>query len=226
MSQAEFEKSHAGEMAGRVVDPLSSIRPGASRARPASNLRGVGVAILVMALSAPLFAEVQIERTFLPLNASPSSFAIGLPGGVNFCFDPVRGGVSYAWTGDFLDISSVRPGPGKFITAAKLPGPVVYRETGAAPLRRGDPARQPRVEFNGYSLREDAVEFRYTVDGVVVREEVRAAAGGNGLVLRFQIEGGTDAKWWHVTEGGPPVELKREAGGALLLEVPFKRETK
>jgi len=39
-------------------------------------------------------AEVQIERTFLP-DAHASSFAFGLPGGVNFCYDPVRGGVNY-----------------------------------------------------------------------------------------------------------------------------------
>ena len=43
-------------------------------------------------------AEVQIERTHMP-EAHASSFAFGLPGGVNFCYDPVRGGVNYAWTG-------------------------------------------------------------------------------------------------------------------------------
>ena len=174
--------------------------------------------------SVHLRAEVQIERTYLP-DAGPSSFAIGLPGGVNFCFDPVRGGVSYAWTGAFLDIGPVRPGPGKFLKPAQPLGPLVYRETGVAPLRRGDPSRAPVLEFAGYTLREDAVEFRYTVDGSLVREEIRARPGG-GLIRRFHIEGGSDARWWHVADGRPPAELKRESGGALVLEVPFAKEAK
>ena len=165
---------------------------------------------------------VQIERTLLPFGAAPSSFAIGLPGGVNFCFDPVRGGVSYAWTGDFLDIAPVRPGMGKRIAEAGLLGPVVYREDGPAPLRRGDPARPPIIEFKGYALRDDAVEFRYTLDGLPVREEVRARTGGGGLTRRFHIEGGTDAKWWYVTDGKPAVALTPAPGGTLTLEVAFQ----
>jgi hypothetical protein len=177
------------------------------------------VSLLLGATS--LRAEVQIERIVMPLDAAPSSFAIGLPGGINFCFDPVRGGVSYIWTGGFLDLSPARPGPGKFISAVKLLGPVVYREAGAAPLRRGDPARVPVVEFAGYTLREDAVEFRYTIDGVLVREEIRARADGAALTRRLRIEGGADATWWHVVEGKPASELKREPNGAFTLELPI-----
>ncbi len=180
---------------------------------------------VTLACAPTLRAEVQIERAFLP-DATPSSFAIGLPGGASFCFDPVRCAVSYAWTGGFLDLSPTRPGPGKFINAAKLLGPVVYQETGATPLRRGDPAKAPVVEFAGYTLRADAIEFRYTVDGQAVREEIRAYAGGAGLTRRFTIEGGADAKWWHVVDGRPPAELKRETTGAFVLEVPFGKAAK
>lgn len=187
---------------------------------------GTVLALLASLACASLRAEVQIARLFLPLDASPSSFAIGLPGGVNVCFDPVRGAVSYAWTGDFIDVVAARPGPGKFIQPAKLPGPVVYQETGVAPLRRGDPTRTPVVEFTGYTLKSDAVEFRYTVDGVLVREEVRAAAQGAGLIRRFTIAGGSDAKWWHVVEGRPPTELKREGRDTFVLELPFGKAAK
>lgn len=171
-------------------------------------------------------AEVLIERLFLPLEATPSSFAIGLPGGVNFCFDPVRSAVSYAWTGGFLDLTPARPGTGKFIYPAKLLGPVVHRETGLAPLRRGDSSRVPTVEFAGYTLRDDAIEFRYTIDGALVREEVRARADGQALIRKFRIEGGHDAKWWYAVEGKPAVELARDAGGALVLEVVFAKEAR
>jgi hypothetical protein len=164
-------------------------------------------------------------RGFLP-DAAPSSFAIALPGGVNFCFDPVRAGVSYAWSGDFIDLSEMRPGAGKFIKAAKLLGPVRYQEAGIAPLRRGDPSRVPVVEFTGYSLRDDSIEFRYTIDGAPVREEIRARPGGGGLIRRFHIEGNADAKWWHVVDGAPATELKREAGGTFVQEIVFAKGAK
>jgi hypothetical protein len=190
-------------------------------------LKMTGLAIVLsIAAVVILRAEPQIERTCLPFDAAPSSFAIGLPNGVNFCFDPVRGGLSYAWTGGFLDVTPVRPGPGKFISAAKLLGSLVYRESGAAPLRRGDPARVPIIEFTGYTLRADAVEFRYTIDGALVREEVSAQPGGTGLVRRFRIEGGNDAKWWHVANGRPPVEVRRETDDALVLEVAFQKDAR
>lgn len=182
-------------------------------------LRVVAITALVGA-AVGARSEVQIERGFLP-DAAPSSFAIGLPGGMNFCWDPVRGALSYAWSGDFLDLGPMRPGTGKFIKPAKPLGPIFYRETGIAPLRRGDPTRAPAVEFTGYALRDDAIEFRYTIDGTPVREEIRARAGG-GLIRRFHIEGGTDARWWHVAEGQPAVELKRERGGTFALEIAAK----
>ena len=190
-----------------------------------TDLRGI-LLIGLLACSALLRAEVQVERGYLP-DAGPSSFAIGLPGGVNFCFDPVRGGVSYAWTGGFIDLTPMRPGgAAKFIKPAVPLGPIVYREHGAAPLRRGDPGRTPVVEFAGYTLRADAIEFRYTVDGALVHEEIRAQPGGHGLTRRFTIEGGGDARWWHVADGRPATELKRAAGGAFVLEVAFTPEAK
>ena len=122
--------------------------------RPARSAIPRIVGLFALALHAPHLlsaqpalapGEVQIERVMLP-DARAGSFAFGLPGGVNVCYDPVRGGVNYAWSGGFLDIADVRP-VNKLIKAAKVLGPVVYRETGASPLRRGDAAREPVVEF-------------------------------------------------------------------------------
>jgi hypothetical protein len=174
-------------------------------------------------LPATAQADVQIDRIFMPHNASPSSFAIGLPGGISFCWDPLRCAVSYVWTGGFIDASPARPGIGKFIEAVKLLGPIVYQESGSVPLRRVDPAREPVVEFTGYTLKSDAIEFRYTVDGLSVREEIRARADGRALVRRLQIAGGADARWWHAVAGRPAQELKADATGALVLELPLGR---
>lgn len=194
---------------------------GGSKTRPTPSLRRL-LALSVL-LAAAARAEVLVERTIMPLGAGPSSFAIGLPGGMNFCFDAVRGGLDYAWTGGFVDLTNVRPGLGKLITPVKLLGPVVYQEHGPASLRRGDPTRVPVVEFRGYTLRDASVEFRYTVDGILVREEITARAGSPGLTRRFTIEAaGADSRWWHVIEGQPATELSRDASGAFVLEHVFK----
>ena len=180
-------------------------------------------AFLLACLAACAHADVRVERGYLPHGAAPSSFAIALPGGVNFCFDPVRGGVSYVWTGGFLDLSPMRPGPGKFIQPAVLEGPLVHREEGVAPLRRGDPAKVPEVVFTGYALRDDAIEFRYTVDGVPVREEVRVKVDGRALVRRMHFAAGKDASWWRVINGRPPERLAPGADGMITLEIPLGR---
>lgn len=186
-----------------------------------ASLRLTGLLACLVFLPAAVRAEVLIDRIFMPHGASPSSFAIGLPGGVSFCFDPLRGAVSYVWKGGFIDATPARPGLGKFIDAVKLLGPIVYQETGAAPLRRDPPDRVPVVEFTGYTLHADAVEFRYTVDGQPVREEIRLRADGGALVRTLHVPGGGDARWWHVVNGQPAQALTRVAGGALRLELPL-----
>ena len=168
-------------------------------------------------------AEVQIERTFLP-DAHASSFAFGLPGGVNFCFDPVRGGVNYAWTGGFLDLTNVRP-VNKLIKAATLLGPIVYRETGFAPLRHGDALRVPVVEFKGYTLRDAAVELRYTVDGVLVKEEIAARPDRGALVRTFHVENSAGEKWFYVPDGELPTSLTLESSGSFTLTSSFGKAT-
>lgn len=165
-------------------------------------------------------AEVQIERTFLP-DAHASSFAFGLPDGVNVCYDPVRGGVNYAWTGGFLDITNVRP-VNKLVKAAVPLGPIVYREGGTSPLRRGDALRPPVVEFKGYTLQAAAVELRYTVDGVLVRETLSALPRGAGLRRHFQVERtAADSTWFYAVDGRPAVALTRDATGGFTLDLPF-----
>jgi hypothetical protein len=177
--------------------------------------------------SAPLSAqpalapgEVLVERVMLP-DARAGSFAFGLPGGVNVCYDPVRGGVNYAWTGGFLDVANVRP-VNKLIKPAVLLGPVVYRETGPAPLRRGEATREPVLEFRGYTLRAAFVELRYTVDGTPVAETITALPNAAGLKRTFRFDrSGEDAKWFYVVAGQPAAALTRDASGAFTIETLF-----
>ncbi len=163
-----------------------------------------------------LAGELQIARTVMA-DAAPSSFAIGFPNGNSFCWDPVRGGLSYAWSGGFADLTPTWPEVGKFVKPAKLLGEVRYRETGSAPLRRGDPLRRPEIAFKGYRLDDAAIEFRYTIDGVLVREQV-TSPDRKRIVRRFQIEAGdSDSRWWYVPgtiDGAPLVSPRGERDGA------------
>lgn len=184
-------------------------------------------AALLLLVAAPLSAqptltsdEVLIERTMLP-DSHASSFAFGLPGGISFCYDPIRGGLNYVWTGGFIDLANVRP-VNKLIKSAALVGTVVYRETGPAPLRRSDPTRVPTVVFKGYTLRPASVELRYTVDGAAVTEDIHVRRDRSGLTRTFRFDASaSDATWFHVVTGRPATALTPAGSGVFTLDVPF-----
>lgn len=197
------------------------------------------VAILFSCLAMNARAELLVERTVMP-GAAPSSFAVGFPNGISFCYDPVRGGIDYVWRGGFIDLTSVRPGPGKLIKPVELRGSILYRENGPAPLRRGDNQRLPEIKFKGYSLQEDAITFRYTVDGTPVEEEVRLRKGGDSLIRYFRVQDAArDSRWWYLpgtTEGTAWTAIggQRETNGfhftlerqeEFSLELPLSRQS-
>ncbi len=161
------------------------------------------------AASPPASPDVLIERGYLP-EAKPNAFAIGFSNGVGFCYDPVRGGLNYVWTGGFVDATPIRPGMGKNLGPVTLPGPVVFRERGEAPLRIGDPTRKAETRLVGYELGEDRIEFIYTVGDVEVREQIRPRDGG-GLVRHFRLSRASGPVWYlpGATEGA---EISVRAG--------------
>ncbi len=125
-------------------------------------------------------------RTFMP-NSSPATIAVGLEGGVSYAFDTVPVTIRYAWSGGFVDNSEVFKGH-VANQRATIEGDVFYRSDGQFPLRIGDPGRPPNVEFEGYRMVEGRPEFRYTMDGLTVRELITPAPEGTGLQRKFQIE--------------------------------------
>jgi hypothetical protein len=142
-------------------------------------------------LSQPL---PRVERGFFP-DARPNAFVVGFSGGLSFCYDPLRGGLNYAWSG-FIDVSPIRPGLGKVIKAAEPLGRIVYRETGDAPVRLGDPRRVPDIRLQGYTLGPDRIEFRYLIDNVEVREEIRPRPDGTGLTRRWRYPASSGPLWF------------------------------
>jgi hypothetical protein len=154
-------------------------------------------------------AEVLVYRTMMP-DCGPSSFAVALTPDLGFSFDPGRGGVNYVWQGEFVDLGPTWKA--KINKPADLRGAIVYRESVRYPLRLGESNREPKFEFKGYALSPGAVEFHYIVDGVFVREEIRATPNGRGLVRRFQVSEPV-AAWSYAVEAQPGATISSPLGG-------------
>lgn len=103
----------------------------------------------------------------------PRSIAVGMPGGFNYLFDPVRCRLAGVWFGGFLDFRPEATGRG----GQPLVPLGVRRNLGTAegPIRIGAEDRIPEsVEFAGYRI-EPATgipTFCFSVDGVAVEQRV------------------------------------------------------
>lgn len=200
--------------AGEVTTPLAWVR------RTASGRMGhIGLASPAL-LAAPAYqrlianlvlwtcarpipgAQPSVQRTFMP-DAHPGAFAITLPNGPGVCLDPVRGGITYVWDGDFVDL---RP---RWLTKqgepARIFGEVFYRETAWQPWRAGKPDGEPQFRFRGYTLHPSYPEFHYEIGGREVHEILTTGPHGN-LLRRFRVGAGSMPLWLHL-EAQPGAEL-------------------
>jgi hypothetical protein len=168
--------------------------------------------------SAPAsIAPVVAYRTIMP-DSGPASFAVGLPGGLGFCYDPGRGGINYAWQGDFADLSPTWAG--KINQPAEIRGRIFYRETIAQPLRPGSADRVPKYSFKGYRFTDHSIEFHYTLDGTLVREEIAPLPDGSGLERRFRIDNPAGAVWF-LAEGQDAAVVSTTTGRWLEGQLRF-----
>lgn len=126
----------------------------------------------------------RILRTWMP-DAHPASFAVGFSEGLNFCFDPERGQIAYAWDGDYLDLESTYTG--KFPRDAKIKGVVFHRAT--TDSFAGNKPGKADVHFKGYEVKNGIPEFHYEVNGITVHESIRPTPDHAGLIRNFRIEG-------------------------------------
>lgn len=137
-------------------------------------------------------AEPQVYRNFMP-DAGPSAFGVVLGPELALCYDPQRGGVNRVWRGS-LDLSPTQRA--KINAAAAIVGEVFYREATLQPLRVGSAEGTPERRFKGYRYGKDAVIFEFTLDGVPVRETLRASPDGRGVVREWSGTEGT-ALYFH-----------------------------
>lgn len=154
----------------------------------ALSLGGIVSAALVAAAADRMTGApppaLRVHRTWMP-KAYPSAFAIGFPSGLNFCFDPVRAKVIYAWEGDFIDLSPTVDG--KIPHNAVIQGEMFFQAVSPSPFKIGKRTTEPSIRFTGHRVVKEVPEFRYEVDGIAVRESVRPAAGRKALVSQFTL---------------------------------------
>ena len=169
------------------------IAPASSRSRrgpPGGTLlRSIAVVALigvtVFAAAAPgAGIDLRVHRTWMP-EAYPSSYAIGFPSGLNFCFDPIRGNLIYAWQGDYVDLSPTVNG--KLPRDAVIQGKKFYQSLTTSGFRTGNGDAEPEIRFRSFRVRRGVPEFEYDVDGVRVWEAIRPSADGTSFVREFHV---------------------------------------
>lgn len=126
-----------------------------------------------------------VYRTFLP-DTGPASIAVGLPGGVSYCWDAGQCRLRYAWKGGFVNMERAWSGKGK--ERADIIGVKFYTETGGVPLRPGQADAQPVARFKGYSLVNRFPVFNYTLNGLEVTERIMPVTGQPGLHRIFSVK--------------------------------------
>ncbi len=119
-------------------------------------------------------------------DSGPASFAVALPGEQNYCWDAGACRLRYAWRGPFLDPSAHWSGNGDAFGEVK--GHIYWRGGVEFPIRIASKDTRPTVKFRGYRLVNRYPEFRYEVDGVEVRELIKAPHHGTGLESTFMLD--------------------------------------
>ncbi len=149
--------------------------------------------------------------------ATPSAFAVGLPGGVSYCFDAGEVRLRYAWLGGYVDMTGTlyekRDSATRLTRTADLVGEVFYRPEGF-PLRVGDPNRIPQRRFRGYRLVGGYPEFHYQVDGIDVYEKVRPTTAKDGVIRDFRVRT-VQQPMWFLADGRAGATMKSSLGTAI-----------
>jgi azurin len=125
----------------------------------------------------PVVMRVHVE------GAAARTIAVGLPHGINYCFDADTCSVQFGWAGAYLDVGPDRDGRGG--RPCKVLGQRFEVGNVGFPLRTADGAKL-RTQFMGYGTHGTP---KFTVDwgGQEVHWSVAAAHGGVGLQYTFTI---------------------------------------
>jgi mono/diheme cytochrome c family protein len=112
---------------------------------------------------------------------------VGLPGKLNFTIDAATARLRAIWKGEFINAGPAWGGRGG--NPVTVIPKSIFVTPDHFPLRIGDAASEPKVRFRGYDLVQKYPEFRYTVDGVNVRERIELT--DTELIQIFSIDDST-----------------------------------
>ena len=125
----------------------------------------------------PVVMRVHVEE------AAARSIAVGLPHGINYCFDADACCVQFGWGGAYLDVGPDRDGRGG--RPCKTLGQRFQVGNIGFPLRTADGREEPS-RFLGYST-DGTPSFTINWGGKEVHWSIAAAKGGVGLEYSFAI---------------------------------------
>jgi len=129
----------------------------------------------------------RVMRLNMP-DASSRAIAVGLIGGMNYCFDAATCHVRYGWTGEFLDVGPDRGhGRGRGGGECRPLGPRFSIAGPEFPLSIGTAAPQPPPRFAGYRRSILGPTFLYTLGKTRVEQFVEASRSGRGLTMEFTL---------------------------------------
>jgi mono/diheme cytochrome c family protein len=154
--------------------------------------------------------EAAVIRWDMP-EATPAAIAVGLPGGLSYCFDAGQSKLLYVWRGGFLDMTGtlLRKTDTKKLTPTAAPiGTVFWRATDAYPVLVGAEKRTPQRRFKGYRLAGGVPELRYLLDGMDVRETLTPAGAGIRRRLVFDRVDGPVYFDGHLVQRGSNVAVE------------------
>jgi len=160
--------------------------------------------------------------------ATPAAIAVGLPGGLSYCFDAGESRLRYVWRGGFLDMTGTlfekRDRETKLTRTADILGDVFYRVEDF-PFRVGDLRHIPQRRFRGYRLIDGFPEFHYELDGVDVYERIAPTETRSGIVRTFRIAD-VNQSMWLLNRPGPGYSVQSSLPGAAdgELRIPLGRD--
>ena len=170
-----------------------------------------------------------VVRWYMP-EATPAAIAVGLPGGVSYCFDAGESRLRYAWLGGFLDttgtLTEKRDPATQRTRTPDLIGDIFYR-TVEHPLRVGSPERLPATRFRGYRLVDGHPEFHYEIGGVEVHERITATDKKDGIQREFRLPQ-VDQPTWLLLEEDEAVTITSSIENAIdgRLTIPVGRDVR
>jgi len=183
--------------------------------RPAAAGKGTGHGAHAAEAEAPAAAHPYepvppyLYRVFIE-GASPAAIAVSLPQELSYCWDAGTCSMRYAWHGGFVGMSDLWKG--HFDASARVEGDIFFRDNTDYPLRLGEEAAVPEVEYLGYRLVDRYPEFHYTVNGLEVHELIRESGDGNGLVREFRIPDAGQTVWFVTNRQDDAISYSSSAG--------------